>query len=116
MKTFSWRLIRRALATAERAGRFSSNIDQTCNYCGSIENDNHLFFFCCLPMQVWKSSTNPIPIHFLDPQEDGVQMALPILITANPSEERLCHFLFTLWYIWRARNDNRFQRKNWTSL
>jgi hypothetical protein len=29
LKTFAWRLIRKALATADRAGRFSSNIDHT---------------------------------------------------------------------------------------
>ena len=66
--------------------------------------------------QVWKSYNTPLPIHLLDPLEDGVQKALPILITVNPSEERLCDFLFTAWYIWKARNDNRFQRKNWTYL
>ena len=45
LKTFAWRLIRRALTTAERAGRFSTKIDQHCSYCGLLENDNHLFFF-----------------------------------------------------------------------
>jgi hypothetical protein len=30
LKTFAWRLIRRALATAELAGRCSSHIDQHC--------------------------------------------------------------------------------------
>jgi hypothetical protein len=28
----------------------------------------------------------------------------------------LCNTLFTLWYLWKARNDNRFQRKTWTSF
>jgi hypothetical protein len=37
LKTLAWRLIRRALATGERATRFSSHIDQQCSYCGAIE-------------------------------------------------------------------------------
>ena len=52
IKTFTWRLIRRALATAERAGRYTIHIDQCCSYCGSIENDFHLFFQCNLAKQV----------------------------------------------------------------
>jgi hypothetical protein len=34
IKTFTWRLIRRALATAERASRYSSYIDKHCDTCG----------------------------------------------------------------------------------
>jgi hypothetical protein len=98
LKTFAWRLIRRALATAHKAGRFSTNIDQTCNYCGSIETENHLFFLCALPMEIWTNHTTPLSVHLLDSQEDGVQMSLHLLITTNPSEETLSHFLFTLWY------------------
>jgi hypothetical protein len=29
-------------------------------------------------------------------------------------EQKLTLFLFITWYIWRARNDCRFQRKHWT--
>jgi hypothetical protein len=49
LKTFSWRLFRHALLTADRAGRFSTNIDKLCTVCNQIENDAHLFFLCQLP-------------------------------------------------------------------
>jgi hypothetical protein len=52
---------------------------------------------------------------FLHAEEDGVQLTLPILISPNPTDEILCKTLFIMWYIWKARNDNRFQRKTWTS-
>jgi hypothetical protein len=65
LKTFAWCLIRRALATAERAGRYSTHIDQNCTLCGEIDNDVHLFFLCDLPMQVWTSSTSPYQFIFL---------------------------------------------------
>jgi ribonuclease HI len=65
---------------------------------------------------VWSSATPPLPTNTIDADEDGVQQAFPLLITNNPSDATLCKTLFTLWYIWKARNDNRFQRKTWTSL
>jgi hypothetical protein len=52
IKTFTWRLIRRALATGERAARYSSHIDQFCSIGGAIEDDAHLFFHCQLPRVV----------------------------------------------------------------
>jgi hypothetical protein len=38
--------------------------------------------------------------------------ALPFLITTTPSEDSHSQFLFIAWYIWKARIDIRFQRKN----
>lgn len=116
LKTFAWRLIRRALATAERASRFSSHIDKYCTSCGAIENDVHLFFLCRTPRQVWAMIQQPPLIHTLDANEDGVQLALTVLFPNDPPEYLLCSNLFLLWYIWRARNDNRFQRKSWSPL
>lgn len=54
IKTFIWRLIRQALATAERVGRYTHS-DQHRDTCGVIETDSHLFFHCSLPLQVWNS-------------------------------------------------------------
>ena len=34
IKAFTWRLIRRALATAERAAKYSTHIDEYCTNCG----------------------------------------------------------------------------------
>jgi hypothetical protein len=53
LKTFVWQLIRRAIATGERAGRYSTHIDQHYSYYGIIENDQHLFFQCNLPATIW---------------------------------------------------------------
>lgn len=49
IKTFTWTLIRRALATRERASRYCVHIDEHCSVCGAVENDAHLFFHCHLP-------------------------------------------------------------------
>jgi hypothetical protein len=73
LKTFAWRLIHLALATAKRARRFTSHIDKHCTYCGAIENDAYLFFLCALPQQVWASSNTPVSPHLINPDLDGVQ-------------------------------------------
>jgi hypothetical protein len=50
-RTFAWRLLRRALPTGMRAGRFSTHIDKQCSRCGLEENEVHLFF----PLPICKS-------------------------------------------------------------
>ena len=46
VQIFAWRLLRRALPTGMRAGRFSTHIDKECSSCGIDENQVHLFFLC----------------------------------------------------------------------
>jgi hypothetical protein len=75
-----------------------------------------LFFQCNLPTEVWSTANPPIFTNNIPAEEEGIQMTINLLITNNPSESLLCKTLFTLWYIWKARNDNRFQRKTWTSF
>lgn len=52
IKAFTWRLIRTALASAERASRYTTHIDKHCVSCGAVETDAHLFFHCHLPRAV----------------------------------------------------------------
>lgn len=103
LKTFTWRLNRRALTTTKRAGRYSTHIDQCCASYGAIENDIHLLFLCDTPRQLWNSSNFTLPMHLLDPTEDGAQFVLPFLITTTPIGDALSQFLFIAWYIWKAR-------------
>ena len=42
-------------------------------------------------------------------------MSLPLLFTHGITDEILCKNMFFFWYIWKTRNDNRFQRRTWTS-
>jgi hypothetical protein len=74
----------------------------------------HLFVLCDLPRQVWPTSNPPISTHLLNPNEDGVQLSLAAVITSNPTKATLSKTLFIMWYIWKARNDNQFQRMTWT--
>jgi len=99
IKTFTWRLIRRALATAERASRYSTNGNSTCEKCNMIETDSHLFFHCTFPTQVWLSSIPSLNTVSLPQENDGIQHILQMIITDVTPELLLCKFLITLWYI-----------------
>lgn len=103
------------LLQQERASRYSIHIDQHRSYCGTIENDFHLFFQCQLSKSVWATANTPFIVDNVNPENDGIQITLPTLLSTNPTDDLLCKSIFILRYIWKARNDNRFQRKNWTS-
>lgn len=114
IKTFTWRLIRRALATGERAGKHSNKISKNCTTCGLLENDSHLFFHCTFPRAVWFSANPSLYTSALPHEQDGVQEILSQLLHDRITDEQMLTFLTTLWYIWRARNDHRFNNKKWT--
>ena len=56
VKTFAWRLLRKALPTGLRAGRFSIHISKNCCRCGQQEDEFHLFFLCNFSRAAWFSS------------------------------------------------------------
>jgi len=79
-----------------------------------IENDYHLFFQCTLSRQVWLTANPPINTANFPPESDGVQSTLTLIITDTTPEPLLCKILYTLWFIWKARNDYHFNSKDWT--
>lgn len=116
IRAFTWRLISRALATSERAARFSTHIDEHCSACGALEDDAHLFFHFDLPRAVWFTFTPSMRTDNLPQENNGIQLILQSFISNSTSDALFQKILFTLWYIWKARNDNRFQRKTWTPV
>lgn len=111
IKTFTWRLVRRALFTGDRAGKYSAHIDKHCTVYGAIEDDAHLFFHCQLPRAVWFSFSPPLRTDSLPQEHDGVQHILQTVLPDSISDAVFNKVLLTLWYLWKARNENRFGRK-----
>jgi hypothetical protein len=48
-------------------------------------------------------------------EDDGVQLSLSLLLQHDTTKKALCNNMFLLWYIWKAQNDKRFQRRTWTA-
>ena len=102
VKTFTWRLIRRALATGDRVARYSPHIDNHCSNCGLVENDAHLFFHCDFAQAVWFSANPPLRTDSLPQEDDGVQLILSTFIPDSIENSLLQKILITMWYIWKA--------------
>ncbi|KAK3139475.1 hypothetical protein QOZ80_5AG0383870 [Eleusine coracana subsp. coracana] len=115
-KTFSWRLLRQALATGERAGKYSSHISKYCSTCGLLETDAHLFFECTFARAVWFAGSIPLCSSNLPGGQQGVQAQLLHLLPPSTSPTNLQQIIITIWHLWKARNDKRFDRKNWTAM
>ena len=79
-----------------------------------IENDYHMFFQCTLPRQVWLTANPSNNTANFPPKIDGVQSTLNLIVNDNTPEALLSKILYTLWFIWKARNDYHFNRKDWT--
>jgi hypothetical protein len=80
-----------------------------------IEDDYHLFFQCTLPRQVWLTANPSINTANFTPEIDGVQSTITLIVNDTTPEALLSKFLYTLWFIWKARNDYHFNRKDWTA-
>jgi len=108
LKTFCWRLIRRAIATGERGGKHSNKIIKLCATCNNSEHDAHLFLQCTFARAVWFSANPRLCSSLLPNEQDGVQESLAQLINQQTTDEQMMLILTTMWYIWKARNDRRF--------
>ncbi|XP_062186293.1 uncharacterized protein LOC133889797 [Phragmites australis] len=114
VKTFAWRLLRQAIATGERAGRYSSHIDENCKRCGIRENDHHLFFTCVFARAVWFSADPPLRSDVLPEDDTGIHSPIIFLFQTGVHKVHIHKVFTTLWFIWKARNDHRFNSKVWT--
>jgi hypothetical protein len=53
-------------------------------------------------------------IDSLPSNEDSIQATLVFILSNNISEDLLQEVLTRLWYLWKARNDFRFNNKKWS--
>jgi hypothetical protein len=66
-----------------------------------------------MKMMLICSANPPLCSSMLPLEQDGVYEILPILINQKTSDEQMQVPVTTLWYIWKARNDKRFNNKTW---
>ena len=111
VQTFSWRLLRNALSTGKRAGKYSKYINESCSTCGNLEDEMHLFFLCPFAKAAWYSSPWFIKTELLAQHNHSVSNMIEALITSNHPQINITSLYTFLWCIWKFRNDTRFCRK-----
>lgn len=68
-----------------------------------------MFFECDFARAVWFSATMPLRTDRLTPEPDAC--TLSFILTNNFSDDILQEIFTRLWYLWKARNDFRFNKK-----
>ncbi|XP_044444408.1 uncharacterized protein [Triticum aestivum] len=111
VKTFAWRLLRKALPTGLRAGRFSVHISQLCSRCGKPEDEMHLFFLCDFARAAWFLNPWCIRMDILVQSNPNIHSIFLALINMNHPHASLPNILNFMWCLWKARNDYLFSRK-----
>jgi hypothetical protein len=111
VQTFAWRLLRGALPTGKRAGKYSKHISETCSRCGKIEDEMHIFFLCPFSKAAWYCFPWFIKTEILANHNSLVPHMIKGLLDSQHLQISVSSLYTFLWCIWKARNDSVFCRK-----
>jgi hypothetical protein len=111
VKTFAWRLLRRAIPSGDRAFRYSKHIDRLCCRCGLPEDDVHLFFTCSFARAAWFHRPWFIRSDIFVQNVNSMAQIVQNLMTLNHPCMDLKNIFTFLWCLWKARNEELFCRK-----
>jgi hypothetical protein len=111
IQSFGRRLLRKAVPTGMRAGKYSKNISKLCCMCGMEETDYHLFFSCNFARAAWFSSPWYIRTDALMLNTNSLTDIITQLINMKHPNGSLQNILNFLWCLWKSRNDSLFNRK-----
>ena len=86
--------------------------DPTCLFCNELESITHLFFDCCVAMNVWKVVTEVIDVNIGSDYESIARLwvANKKFFIANVISSAI------LWSLWKLRNEICFQEMVWTGM
>ncbi|KAJ4762988.1 RNA-directed DNA polymerase (reverse transcriptase)-related family protein [Rhynchospora pubera] len=108
VKIFLWRLLSRALPLANNIHGRIRVISPICQRCGQEnEYESHCFFFCPGSRRVWFEGRLGLRTHeqSLDITQAFIQ-TVPLL-----DEEGIKVYVYTLWELWKGRNEVVMQHK-----
>jgi ribonuclease HI len=112
VKTFGWRILRKAVPTGARAGKFSKHISKLCCRCGAEENDVHLFFLCPFVRATWFSKPWYIKIDQVAGTNISITQTILNILNMQHPHASIDNILTFLWCVWKARNDCLFNKKD----
>uniref|UniRef100_A0ACD5YVP5 Uncharacterized protein n=1 Tax=Avena sativa TaxID=4498 RepID=A0ACD5YVP5_AVESA len=110
VQAFGWRLLRKAMPTGARAGKYSKRISKLCCRCGMEEDEIHLFFTCNFARAAWFSMSWHIRTDILIINTTSLTHLLLKLLNMNHPYASLTNVLTFMWCLWKARNDCLFNR------
>ena len=105
-------LLRRALATGKRAGKYSKHIKSECCRCGAEEDEMHMLFLCQFSKAVWFSHPWYIKTELLASTYHTIPDMIQYLLSSNHPHISIVNLYTFLWCLWKVRNDHLFNRKN----
>ena len=112
IQTFVWRLLRGALATGKRAGKYSKHINSACARCGVEEDEMHMLFLCHFSKAAWFSHPWYIRTELIVQEHRSIPAVLQFLFSSNHPHITPVNLYTFLWCLWKARNDLLFNRKS----
>ncbi|XP_044365064.1 uncharacterized protein [Triticum aestivum] len=108
VQTFAWRLIRKALPTGKRAGKYSKHIDKECSRCSAEEDEQHIFFTCPYARAAWFAKPWYIRMdNFISNSTSIITIILNLLSSDHPHASLTNIFTF-MWCLWKVRNEKLF--------
>jgi hypothetical protein len=116
IKTFGWRIIRQAISSGARAGKYSKHISKLCCRCHLEETDQHLFFLCAFARAAWFMNPWHLRVDQFASPSDSISQILTRLLNMNHPNGTIENILIFMWCLWKSRNDCLFNKKDSTPL
>ncbi|KAJ4783220.1 RNA-directed DNA polymerase (reverse transcriptase)-related family protein [Rhynchospora pubera] len=113
VKLFLWRLLSGTLTIAQNLNKRIRAISPMCQRCNSEnEFECHCFFFCPGSRAVWFGSPLMLRVH---------ELPLNIIhafthITEELDQQGMAIFSYTMWELWKGRNEVVMQHKNFNPI
>ncbi|XP_021840308.1 uncharacterized protein [Spinacia oleracea] len=114
-KLFLWKLLHNGIATKVNLGRRGIQLSMTCDLCGAGEEDiQHLFRFCDIAQQVWRSGSLGIHSEINETMSFKEWFMFYVRLFQRQDGKnipRCTYFISTLWGLWLARNNRIFRNE-----
>jgi hypothetical protein len=112
VKTFGWTILRKAIPSGSRAGKYSKHISKLCCRCNLEETDHHLLFLCAFARAAWFMHPWYLKIDQIALPDESISQTMQKLLNINHPNGSIENILTFLWCIWKSRNDCLFNKKD----